>query len=109
MFGERQFAQMKPTALIINVARGGVVDQDALIRALKDGSIAGAALDVTDPEPLPPDSPLWDMENVIITPHMSADAPILAQLAIDFFCGSVKKYLAGETIPNLMHRNVSHA
>ena len=100
MIGAKQFKTMKESALFINVARGGVVDQEALIDALQEGQIAGAALDVTDPEPLNTDSPLWDMENVIITPHMSADAPILAQLAIDFFCDEIKHFLAGEPIKN---------
>jgi phosphoglycerate dehydrogenase-like enzyme len=100
LIGTEQFKLMKKSALFINVARGGVVDQDALIAALREGEIAGAALDVTDPEPLPEDSPLWDMENVIITPHMSADAPILAQLAIDFFCAAIEKYKMGEALPN---------
>ncbi|MDR1246217.1 MAG: D-2-hydroxyacid dehydrogenase [Clostridiales Family XIII bacterium] len=100
MIGAAQFKIMKNSALFINVARGGVVDQDALIEALGKGEIAGAALDVTDPEPLNHDSPLWDMENVIITPHMSADAPILAQLAVDFFCREIKHYLNGEPIAN---------
>lgn len=104
MIGEAQFAKMKPSALFINVARGGVVDQEALIRALQNGVIAGAALDVTDPEPLPADNPLWDMENVIITPHMSADAPILVQIAVDFFCENIKRYRAGERLINQMDR-----
>ncbi|MDR3332115.1 MAG: D-2-hydroxyacid dehydrogenase [Synergistaceae bacterium] len=104
MIGEDQLSKMKPGALLVNVARGGVLDQEALIRALSAGTIAGAALDVTDPEPLPPDSPLWNMENVILTPHMSADAPILSQLAVDFFCGSLKCYLAGEPVPNQIGR-----
>jgi phosphoglycerate dehydrogenase-like enzyme len=100
LIGKAQFAAMKPEAIFINVARGPVVDQAALIEALQAGTIAGAALDVTDPEPLPPDSPLWDMENVMITPHISADAPILSQWAVDFFCASLKRYLAGEPLPN---------
>lgn len=104
MIGKTQFAQMRPNAVIINVARGAVIDQEALIEALQNGAIAGAALDVTDPEPLPADSPLWDMDNVIITPHMSADAPILVQWATDFFCDNIKRYLAGETLRNQMDR-----
>ncbi len=64
--------------------------------------IAGAALDVTDPEPLPQDSPLWDMEEVIITPHMSADSPILVHLAVEFFCREIKNYLKGEPVKNAM-------
>jgi D-3-phosphoglycerate dehydrogenase len=66
-----RIARMKPGAVLINVARGPVVDTAALIRALTDGRIAGAALDVFDEQPLPPDSPLWQMRNVILTPHMA--------------------------------------
>jgi phosphoglycerate dehydrogenase-like enzyme len=102
LLGREQFARMKKNALLINVARGGVLDQAALIDALREGTIAGAALDVTDPEPLPPDSPLWDMDNVMITPHISADAPIVSQFAVNFFCDSLKKYLAGQPVPNQM-------
>ena len=65
-------ARMKPTALLINTARGGVVDQDALRTALHDGTIAGAALDVTDPEPLPPDHPLLDAPNLLVVPHVGS-------------------------------------
>lgn len=65
-------AAMRDDAYLINVARGGVVDQDALVDALQSGDLAGAALDVFDPEPLPSDSPLWDMEEVIVTPHCAA-------------------------------------
>lgn len=104
MFSTEQFKAMKKSALFINVARGGVCDQDALINALQTGEIEGAALDVTDPEPLPVDSPLWDMENVIITPHMSADAPILVQLATDFFCNEIKNYLEGKPVKNTVAR-----
>jgi glyoxylate reductase len=63
---------MKPTALLINTARGGVVDQDALREALHAGTIGGAALDVTDPEPLPPDHPLLDAPNLLVVPHMGS-------------------------------------
>ena len=102
LLGREQFARMKKSAVLINVARGGVIDQAALIDALREGLIAGAALDVTDPEPLPPDSPLWDMDKVMITPHISADAPIVSQFAVDFFCNSLKRYLAGQAVPNQM-------
>jgi D-2-hydroxyacid dehydrogenase (NADP+) len=104
MIGAEQFKAMKESALFINVARGGCVDQEAMIKALQEGQIAGAALDVTDPEPLNEDSPLWDMEEVIITPHMSADAPILVQLAVDFFCREIKNYLAGKPVKNAVLR-----
>ncbi|MEY4567850.1 MAG: hypothetical protein RLY14_2820 [Planctomycetota bacterium] len=72
LIGAEQFRMMKPTATLINVARGGVVDTDALVDALKAGTIWGAALDVTDPEPLPAYHPLFDMENVTILPHIGS-------------------------------------
>ncbi len=97
-----RLAKMKCTALLINVARGPVIDEDALIEALREHKIGGAALDVFEEEPLSPDSPLWDLDNVMITPHMSADAPILTQLAIDFFCSSIEIYLKGGCLPNLL-------
>ncbi|WP_291052668.1 D-isomer specific 2-hydroxyacid dehydrogenase family protein [Herbiconiux sp.] len=74
MFGAAEFERMKRSALLVNVARGGLVDTDALVTALDEGSIAGAGLDVTDPEPLPEGHPLWSAPNAIITPH-SADTP----------------------------------
>ena len=70
--GEAELAKMKPTAVLVNTARGGVVDPDALYRALRDGIIGYAALDVTEPEPLPPDHPLLTLENVIIAPHIAS-------------------------------------
>src|SRR5262249_14307752 len=69
MTGREQFARIKRSALFVNVSRGRIVDQEALIAALREERLAGAALDVVDPEPLPPDSPLWDMPNVILTAH----------------------------------------
>jgi glyoxylate reductase len=72
MFGEAQFAKMKPTATLVNVARGAVVDTDALLRALEQKKIAGAALDVTEPEPLPPDHPLVGRDDVVIVPHVGS-------------------------------------
>ncbi len=66
---------MKKDAFVVNVGRGTAIDQDALINALREGKIAGAGLDVTNPEPLPDESPLWDMPNVIITSHTSGSSP----------------------------------
>lgn len=94
MFSTRQFALMKPVAHIVNIARGALIDTDALVTALNDGEIAGAGLDVTKPEPLPDGHPLWDVPNCIITPH-SADtpdmtAPLLAErirLNVEAFLG----------------------
>ncbi|HSS11715.1 MAG TPA: NAD(P)-dependent oxidoreductase [Acidimicrobiales bacterium] len=74
LIGAKELAAMKPTAFLINTARGGVVDTDALLTALTEGTLAGAALDVTDPEPLPPGHPLFDLDNVILTPHLGGNA-----------------------------------
>ncbi len=101
MFGPAQFAAMKPTAVFINIGRGSVVDTDALIRALENGVIAGAALDALEVEPLPEDSPLWDMENVIVSPHCSADSPFYFDRAIPVACENLERFMKGEEI---LHR-----
>jgi phosphoglycerate dehydrogenase-like enzyme len=88
-------AAAKPGILLVNVARGGLVDHDALLDALDSGRVAGAALDVTDPEPLPADSPLWDRPNVLITPHISGDTAEGWQRGIDLFCTNLRLYLSG--------------
>lgn len=81
MFGAPQFEKMKPTAVLVNTARGGLIDQDALYNALKKGQLAGAGLDVMDPEPIDPSSPLIGLENVILTPHSAhASIPSLIEL-----------------------------
>jgi phosphoglycerate dehydrogenase-like enzyme len=102
MIGEAQLRSMKPTASIINIARGPVVDEQALIRALREGWIASAALDVFDEEPLPPDSPLWDMENVIVSPHISGGTEIYNVRAVDIFAENLRRYLAGEPLRNVV-------
>lgn len=83
LFGERQFAIIKPSARLVNIARGGLVDTDALVEALRSGAIAAAGLDVTDPEPLPDGHPLWSEPGAVITPHQADTpemvAPLLAE------------------------------
>ncbi len=101
MFGPAQFAAMKPTAVFINIGRGTVVDTDALIAALQNGVIAGAALDALEVEPLPEDSPLWDMDNVIVSPHCSADSPFYFDRAIPVACENLDRFIKGEEI---LHR-----
>jgi phosphoglycerate dehydrogenase-like enzyme len=93
--------RMKPTASVLNIARGEVIDQDALIEALKDGTIASAALDVTTPEPLPPENPLWDLPNVIITPHSSGASDRRDGTAAALFMDNLRRYLSGEPLRNL--------
>ncbi|SER10585.1 NAD(P)-dependent oxidoreductase [Natrinema salaciae] len=75
LVGEDELATLPPTAVVVNAARGGIVDTDALVSALQSEGIRGAALDVTDPEPLPADHPLWDLENCLITPHTGGHTP----------------------------------
>lgn len=100
LFSSQQFAAMKKDAYLINMARGQIVDQDALIEALAAGQIAGAGLDVTDPEPLPEDSPLWDMPNVMITPHMTPALPERTQRSISMILENRDRYLRGEPLLN---------
>lgn len=102
MIGDSELKAMKPTAGLINIARGPVVDEAALIRALNDGTIAAAALDVFDQEPLPVESPLWDMENVIISPHISGGTEIYNQRAVAIFCENLQLHLAGEQLRNVV-------
>ncbi len=102
MIGAAELALMKPSAVLINVARGAVVDEQALITALRDGTIAGAGLDVFEREPLPADSPLWEMENVVVTPHFSAGSERYAARAAIIVCDNLRRYLAGEPLINIV-------
>lgn len=97
MIGENQFRRMKKTAWFINVARGPIVDERALERALKEGWIAGAGLDVFEKEPLPEDSPLWDLENVIITPHIAGPTPHYMDRLMDLFIDNLEAFVEGRT------------
>jgi glyoxylate reductase len=92
--------RMKPTAILINTARGGVVDQEALRRALHDGVIAGAALDVTDPEPLPPDDPLLSAPNLIVVPHIGSATRHTRERMADLAVDNLLAALAGEPMPH---------
>ncbi|QJB70608.1 D-2-hydroxyacid dehydrogenase [Parasphingorhabdus halotolerans] len=97
MLGEKEFAAMKTSAWLINVARGSLVDQEALVDALNNKTIGGAALDVTDPEPLPKDHPLWDAPNCMITMHKSGNAQTrMFERAAARFVENLKRYRAGK-------------
>jgi phosphoglycerate dehydrogenase-like enzyme len=104
LIGAEALAQMKPTAYLFNLARGGLVDELALIEALRQGQIAGAGLDVFAIEPLPADSPLWQFENVIISPHVAGFTPHYDDRASDLFAENLRHYLAGEPLVNLVER-----
>lgn len=100
VFNAGTFAIMKPGAHFINVGRGELVDEDALIATLQSGHLAGAALDVFATEPLSPDSPLWDMDNVIITPHSSAGSSQSGLRSEDIFLKNLARYVAREPLIN---------
>lgn len=95
-----ELAAMKPTAYLVDVSRGGIIDHAALIAALKDRKIAGAALDVFPEEPLPTDSPLWKLPNVIITPHISGNTPHYDERAVELFGANLQRYVAGLPLLN---------
>jgi phosphoglycerate dehydrogenase-like enzyme len=96
IIGDKVFAAMKPSAYLVNVARGGVVDEPALIKALESGEIAGAALDVFSQEPLPADNPLWKAKNVTIFPHLGGYSKGYEDRAMPTLAGNMSKYLAGD-------------
>lgn len=101
--GEREFKLMKPAACLINLARGRVVDEKALVAALQDGTIGGAALDVFAVEPLGPDSPLWEMENVIITPHVSGISDRYVERGLAVLAENLAAYLKdGRPVKNIV-------
>jgi D-2-hydroxyacid dehydrogenase (NADP+) len=94
--GEKVFAVMKPSAFLINVARGGVVDEPALIKALEAGQIAGAGLDVFSQEPLPPDNPLWKTKNVTIFSHLGGYSEGYETRAMPTIAGNMRKFLSND-------------
>jgi len=108
LFGAAEFAIMKPTAFIYNIGRGPIIDSDALIAALRGGEIAGAALDVTDPEPLPADSPLWDMPNVMITAHTSGGGPFYWERGIELLVSNIGRYINDEPMLNVVDKRAGY-
>jgi phosphoglycerate dehydrogenase-like enzyme len=104
LFGDAEFQLMKPSAVLVNIARGRLIDDRALIRALEQGQIAGAGLDAFHQEPLPPDSPLWTLPNVIITPHSAAFAGDYWQPAVDLFLDNLARYRRAEPLLNVVDK-----
>ncbi len=92
---------MKPTAYLVAVGRGGQVDEDALLIALREKKIAGAVLDVYNSEPLPPESPLWGAPNLVITPHIAGDTRHYIDLVVDLFKENLRRYLEGQALLNV--------
>ena len=101
MISEAELRAMRPNAYLVNIARGRVVDEQALIRALQEGWIAGAGLDVTEEEPLPAESPLYAMPNVILTPHISGASVYYDSRLAALFAENLRRYCAGEPLLNL--------
>lgn len=108
LFATEEFRLMKPSARFINVGRGELVDEGALVAALQDGEIAGAALDVFEVEPLPADHQLWAMPQVIITPHMSADFHGWLEALADQFVENLERWLDGETLDNVVDKGLGY-
>lgn len=108
LFNETAFKAMKRGAIIINIARGQVIDSASLIAALESGQVGGACLDVTDPEPLPADSPLWKMPNVVITPHTAADAEVTSQRRDALMLENVRRFGAGEPLLNVVDKKAGY-
>jgi phosphoglycerate dehydrogenase-like enzyme len=102
LIGATELAMLPVGAVLINISRGTVVDQQALVEALQSGHLGGAALDVFDPEPLPPGDPLWTMPNVIISPHSASTADTENRKLTRLFCDNLKRYLAGESLINVL-------
>jgi len=100
LIGEAELRAMRPNAYLVNIARGRIVDEQALIRALKEAWIMGAGLDVTEEEPLPPDSPLFSMPNVILTPHISGHSVHYEQRLAELFADNIRRFRAGEALHN---------
>ncbi|MFA5006208.1 MAG: D-2-hydroxyacid dehydrogenase [Candidatus Izemoplasmatales bacterium] len=100
LIGTGEFALMKPDALFVNVGRGETIDQDALFKTLRDRRIRGAALDVTTPEPLPPDHPLWRLPNVFITPHNASSSPFIWSRIVAILHTNIRRRLDGEPLQN---------
>jgi len=108
IFDEAAFAAMKQGAYLINVARGAIVNTDALVAALESGRLAGACLDVTDPEPLPEGHALWAMEDVVITPHVSSDAPETEERRWALFRENIRRFGAGEPLLNTVDKDAGY-
>jgi phosphoglycerate dehydrogenase-like enzyme len=108
MIGAEQFARMKPGAVLVNLGRGALVDEQALVAALRAGRLGGAALDVVRGEPLEPASPLWDLPDVILTPHVGGLGPGHWEGAVEQFAENLELYLAGRPLRNVVDKRAGY-
>ena len=102
LIGEVAIGQLKPGAWVINIARGELIDELALARAIRDGRLGGAVLDTFREEPLPPTSPLYDLPNVILTPHTSWSSTRVLDRSVDLFCENLRRYADGRPLVNVV-------
>lgn len=102
LIGADAFAAMKQGAYFINTGRGNIVDEEALVQALESGRLAGAMIDVFATEPLPSDSPFWEMEGVVVTPHASGDARDWHMRVANLFCDNLERWIAGQALANIV-------
>ncbi len=109
LIGAAELAAMRSTAYLINIARGEVVDHAALLQCLQNRGLAGAALDVFDPEPLPADSPFWELDNVVITPHISGYMPQYFDRMLELFEDNLERFLAGKPLRNVVDKRLGYA
>jgi phosphoglycerate dehydrogenase-like enzyme len=100
LIGARELGLMKPGSRVVNVARGALIDEEALIDALASGHIGGASLDVFEVEPLPDDSLLWDLPNVIVSPHVSRETAGTARRVEELFLDNLQRFVAGQPLRN---------
>ena len=108
LIGAAELSRMKPSAVLVNLGRGGLVDEQALIEALRERRLAGAALDVFAEEPLPESSPLWEMPQVILTPHISGLGPRYWDRAVDQFASNLRALLAGDPLENVVDKRAGY-
>jgi phosphoglycerate dehydrogenase-like enzyme len=108
LFNAEAFKAMKPSAYFICISRGGIAVDEDLLQALREGWIAGAGLDAHGVEPLPPDSPFWDLPNVIVTPHNGATTPATAQRSIEIFVDNLQRYTAGKPLRNIVDKSAGY-
>ncbi|WP_414568743.1 D-2-hydroxyacid dehydrogenase [Nostoc sp. CCY 9925] len=108
LIDEAALQSMRPSAYLINIARGAIVDETALLTALREGWIAGAGLDTVAIEPLPPESPLWSLPNAFITPHCSALSPRLRERIAELFIDNLKRYQTGQPLRNVVDKKAGY-
>ena len=106
LLDRRRISLLEPTAIVVNVARGQVVEEPALLDALRSGRLRGAALDVFEEEPLPPENPLWDLPNVLVSPHSASTVAAENERIVELFCDNLRRYLDGKPLLNVLDKEL---